>query len=73
MIITFNGCSESIFIRDEDGIDLADLRVIDITILENIVVFFFDALQVLVLEQIGDEFMIMTDEVKFVLFLGVSL
>lgn len=52
LVVTVDGCGESVLSRNEDAIDFADLRVIDAAEFENVIVALFDALQVLILEQI---------------------
>ena len=52
LVVTVDGCGESVLSRNEDAIDFADLRVIDAAIFKNVIVELFDALQVLILEQI---------------------
>lgn len=60
--MTVDGGCESILSRNEDAVDFADFWVVDAAKFEDIVVSFFDALQVLVLEQIWDEFMVVAYE-----------
>lgn len=68
LVIGLDGSSQSILFRNENCINFAYFSVINIPIFENVVVFLLDALQIFVLQDIWDEFMIMTNEIKLVFF-----